>query len=408
MIRRRANQPSSLEVAPASRVAATKMSSSWESRQKIVVPISRTCVPMKSRKIGTRTWMLSLTPRRFRTIRTRPTTNSRPELPGLPPRRQEAEDLVAARGDGDGDRQHVVDDEGAARHDPELRAQELRRDEVAAAARREELDDLAVGERDDADRDGGENRQPDRQVGVGAEGLERFLGAVRRGGQSVGAQAHPGEKGGEGDGVEDPRIHRIPGLPDEDGLDCAGQGAPFRGGADYVFGGPASQTRSAPRGGPGQQRCGGCEFGGPDGNRTRAPASGGTGAARPPLKDASRVRHGGPARRCGGCALVAPTGIEPVLRPPGARGPQGPRSKMPAVSDTAGQRDDVVVAGWWPQRESNPCSGLRGHGGRKAPAQRCQPCPTRRASETMWWLRFGGPNGNRTRAPALKEPCPNR
>ena len=83
--------------------------------------------------------------------------------------------------------------------------------------------------------------EEDREIGVRAERLEGLLGAVGGGGQAVGAQSHPGQEGGERDAVEDPRIHRIPGLPDEDGLDCGGQLVAL-GRADYVFGVRSSQT----------------------------------------------------------------------------------------------------------------------------------------------------------------------
>ena len=252
MIRARANHPSSLEVALASCAAVTTMSSSWLSRMINVVKMSRACVPMKSRKIGTRTRMLSLMPRRLRTMRISPTMNSVRNFQPTMCRREKTEELVHSGGDGDRDRQDVVDDESAARYHPELRAQQLRGDEVAAASRREELDDLAVGERDDEDREGGQHRQPDGQVGMVAESLERLFGAVGRGGEPVCSEAHPGEKRGERNVVEDPRIHRIAGFPDDDVLDCGGQRlAPRGAGPDYHERRPGNQFalpgRAAPR-----------------------------------------------------------------------------------------------------------------------------------------------------------------
>jgi hypothetical protein len=145
------------------------------------------------------------------------------EFEGLPARRQQAEDLVAARRDRYGDRQYVVDDERAAGENAELRSEELGCDEVAAAACREEFDDLAVGERDEKDGDGGQARQPDGQINMASESTKGFFRPVCGGREPVRAEAYPGEKRGEGDAVEDPGIHGIPCLANEDVLDCCGQ-----------------------------------------------------------------------------------------------------------------------------------------------------------------------------------------
>ena len=112
---------------------------------------------------------------------------------------QDAEDLIDARCDGDRDRQDVVDDQRASGDDAEARSEQLGRDEVTAASSGEELDHLAVGERDDQDGARGHQGESDGEVGVGAERLEGLFGSVRRRGQSVGAQTDPGEKGDERD-----------------------------------------------------------------------------------------------------------------------------------------------------------------------------------------------------------------
>ncbi len=164
------------------------------------------------------------------------------ESVSAPGDRQEAEDLVDPGSDRRRDRQDVVEDEGAARDHAEPGAEQLGRDEVSATAAGKELDDLAVAGRDDDDGRGDHEGEEHREVGVRAQRLERLLGTVRGGRQPVGAQPDPRQKGRERDGVKHPRIHRIPGLSDEDVLDCGGQGERPSGGADYVFGCPASQT----------------------------------------------------------------------------------------------------------------------------------------------------------------------
>ena len=63
---------------------------------------------------------------------------------------------------------------------------------------------------------------------------------------------------------------------------------------------------------------------------------------------------------------------------------------------------------WRPQRERTraAASGVRGppRGPRSKKASRVR---TRRTDERCEAMEIGGPNGNRTRAAALKEPCPN-
>jgi hypothetical protein len=73
------------------------------------------------------------------------------------------EDGVAARRDRRRDREHVVDEERRAADDAEPRAEELRGDDVPAAARREVLDDARVGVRDDEDGERRADREEDRE-----------------------------------------------------------------------------------------------------------------------------------------------------------------------------------------------------------------------------------------------------
>ena len=79
-------------------------------------------VPRKSRKIGSSTFTDSLTPRMFRVISATMQTISKPIFPACQSGREEAEERVAGRGDRDGDRQHVVDEQRAARDHAPARA----------------------------------------------------------------------------------------------------------------------------------------------------------------------------------------------------------------------------------------------------------------------------------------------
>ena len=61
-----------------------------------------------------------------------------------------------------------------------------------------------------------------------------------------------------------------------------------------------------------------------------------------------------------------------------------PRGTDAAVSDTASRRYNQRGRKWRPQRDSNPCVGLRGvRGASPPPAHGRQPCPTRRVGGTQ-------------------------
>ena len=94
-------------------------------------------VRRKSPKIGAIVVTDSFTPRRFRTRRSREARERDADLPLVPRRREEAADGVGARGERDRDRQDVVDEQRRAGEHADRLAEELARDRVAAAARRE-------------------------------------------------------------------------------------------------------------------------------------------------------------------------------------------------------------------------------------------------------------------------------
>ena len=143
-----------------------------------------------------------------------------PELVGEPRPRKEAEDGVRPRRDRDRDRQDVVDDERRARDHPRSLPEELRRDDVPAAAGGERLDDLRVAPRDDEDGEHRGRRDEESENRVPPEGEVRLLRAVRGGGDPVGSQPHPGEEGDQGDVVEDLRVEQIAGSAQQDPLDA--------------------------------------------------------------------------------------------------------------------------------------------------------------------------------------------
>ena len=130
----------------------------------------------------------------------------RGQLPVRQRLREKAEDGVAAAGDRHGDRQHVVDDQRAAGDEPHARPEELRGDDVAAAAARELLDDARVRRRQNQHRDRRRDRERQREVVVLAERAERLFGAVRGRGETVRAETDPGQERDERDLVERVRV----------------------------------------------------------------------------------------------------------------------------------------------------------------------------------------------------------
>ena len=133
---------------------------------------------------------------------------------------KQAEHRVGSAGDRDGDRENVVDDQRGARGQARVGSDQRCRDPVAAAAGREQLDDLVVRERDDEDGDGRRDRQVQPEVRVVAERLERFFGTVGRRRESVGAETHPCQEGHQRqrmarlglEGIECPSENQVPDL----------------------------------------------------------------------------------------------------------------------------------------------------------------------------------------------------
>ncbi len=165
-------------------------------------------VTTKVRKMGTRGRTDSFTPRMFMTVRSNTPKSGEHELVRKPGRGKKAEQGIGAARHGNRDRQHVVDQERRARDHARRGRQQFARDEITAAAGREELDDLRVARGDDEDRDPRHERDEDAQVDVAVKGEEGFLRAVTGRGKSVGAQPDPGEEGDERELVEDATCRR--------------------------------------------------------------------------------------------------------------------------------------------------------------------------------------------------------
>jgi len=139
------------------------------------------------------------------------------QLPGLEGQRQQRKQRVDAAGHGDGDGQHVVDRQRGPRNQAGVTSEQHGSDAVATAAGREQLDHLVVSKGDHEDGDGRGQCKVQPEVGMGAERLEGFFRPVGRGRKAIRTEAHPGEKGGQGEGVPCAGGERIERAAEEDG-----------------------------------------------------------------------------------------------------------------------------------------------------------------------------------------------
>ena len=146
------------------------------------------------------------------------------ELERLIANRDEREHSLAPARDGDRNRQDVVHDQSRAGENSGGVAEELGRHGVAAAAEREQLDDLRVRVGDDEDRERRRRREQDGEVGVLAESTERLVRAVRRGREPVGAQTDPGEERPERDAVEESGVAEGEWPPEQQPLQALASG----------------------------------------------------------------------------------------------------------------------------------------------------------------------------------------
>jgi len=87
-------------------------------------------------------------------------------------------------------------------------------DLVATTAGREQLDDLVIGQGDDEYGQEGSSGEIETEMGILAQGEERFLRTVARGRQSVSAQPDPGKKRNQCKVVPGFRIERVVRLTD--------------------------------------------------------------------------------------------------------------------------------------------------------------------------------------------------
>ncbi len=133
---------------------------------------------MKPRKIGSSTVMASLIPRHDE-------RNLGRKLVRLEADRKQREQRIDTARYRNRNGEHVIENERGTRNEARVRADQPRRDPVAASARGKQLDDLVIGERDDEHRRRGGEREVKAQIRVLAQRAKRLLGAVAGGGYPV-------------------------------------------------------------------------------------------------------------------------------------------------------------------------------------------------------------------------------
>ena len=137
--------------------------------------------------------------------------------------RQQAEERVRAARDRERDGQHVIDQQRGAGYHPQTGREQFAGHQVAAAARREQLDDLRVAGADDEYRHDRRRRDKQAQVNMAVQGLEGLLRTVARRRQPVRAQPNPREEGDERELVEKALVREIARFADQDRLQPAAQ-----------------------------------------------------------------------------------------------------------------------------------------------------------------------------------------
>ncbi len=131
------------------------------------------------------------------------------ELVGLPVRGQQAEHRIRRAGHRNGDGQHIVHNQRRAGQQAGIGADQARRRLVAAAAGREQLNHLIVGQRDDEHRHRRGDCQIKPQMGMHPQRQKRFFGAVTCGRKSVRTQPDPGQERHQHDVLPGIGIERI-------------------------------------------------------------------------------------------------------------------------------------------------------------------------------------------------------
>ncbi len=132
-----------------------------------------------------------------------------PYLVRLETERQEGRERVHPGRDRDGDREHIVEHEGAAGNQAQVGADQFGGDAVTASTGGKQFDHLVVGQRNDEHRHRGGDGHVQAQVGMDAQRAEGFFRAVGGGGQAVRAQADPGQEGHQRHRVARFRFQRV-------------------------------------------------------------------------------------------------------------------------------------------------------------------------------------------------------
>ena len=119
---------------------------------------------------------------------------------------KKTEERIGAAGDGNSNGEHVVDQKRRSRNHAGSRREQFACDEVAAAARGEELDDLGVARGYDEHRNAGHERDKNAQIHMAVNGQKRFFRTVTGRRQTVSPEADPGKECDQRQLVEKRRV----------------------------------------------------------------------------------------------------------------------------------------------------------------------------------------------------------
>ena len=104
--------------------------------------------------------------------------NAGPELELQQGARKKAEDGVSAARDRNRNGQHVIDHQRASGNQSRITTEQLRGNQISAAAGGELVDRLGIGRRDNKNRQRHQHRKKDCEILMLSQGQEGFLGTI--------------------------------------------------------------------------------------------------------------------------------------------------------------------------------------------------------------------------------------
>ncbi len=146
----------------------------------------------------------------------------------LPLQGKKTENRVRSAGDGNRDREHIINQKRATRYHSGFRREELARDQVSASARGKKLDDLGIAGADQKHRERRTQRDKNTQVDVSLQRQKRLFRTIAGGRKTVRTEPYPGKKSDERQVVKYRVIQRAFGFADDGAANFSGKRFFFR------------------------------------------------------------------------------------------------------------------------------------------------------------------------------------